>query len=99
MKKVLLGLIIGLVIALPAGAFAWSLHQEAQPIVGFDCSGPWKTDSRGADVTDKQGNWVLDPNGTDGRCSGTVYVFDNAGNKCYVVKVANGAGINCVKEN
>ncbi len=98
MKKILIGLVIGLVTALPAGAVAWSQRQEAQPIYGADCSGPFREDRRGNYLTDKNGNEIPDPSGTNARCSVTVYVFDDAGNKCYLAKGSNAAGISCIKE-
>lgn len=88
MKKVLFGLVLGMLIALPMGAFAWTKQQTAKPIYGVDCRAPNQyTDS---------GKWVKDYNGMD--CSTTVYVFDDANNKCYVTKGANASGISCVKE-
>lgn len=99
MKKILLGLIIGVVVALPVGAFAWSQQQMARPIVGADCRGPYKVDKDGYYIKGNNNELVKDPTGTNGDCSVTVYVFDNANNKCYVVKGSNASGISCVKDN
>lgn len=104
MKKYLIGLVVGLIVALPAGVFAWSLRQEAAPIVGFDCQGPYYETKDGMSYTDANGKALPDnaapiknPNGTDGRCSGTVYRFTDSGNTCYVAKGSNAGGIYCVK--
>lgn len=96
MKKLLLGLIIGLLMSLPAGAFAWSQKQMARPIVGADCAGPYKVDEDGYYIYEN-GEKASDPNGNNGRCSVTIYKFTDAGNTCYVSKGPNNGGIFCME--
>lgn len=84
MKKLILGIVIGLIVG-GVPVFAWQKFQGAKPLLGFDCdwSGPYYDNN---------------PNGQGYRCSGTVFVFDDSGNKCYIAKGGNAAGISCVKE-
>lgn len=98
MKKIILGFIVGLIVAVPAGAFAWNATQMSRPVFGFDCAMASKVDANDNYIYDSNNNRIPDPTSNDSRCSGTVYVFDDAGNKCYVAKVSNGAGIDCVRE-
>lgn len=84
MKKLLLGLVVGFMVALPASVFAWNQKQSAQPIKGVDCS---------------------TEDGQEYDCNATVYVFDDSGNKCYVVSGGIGStqdnpnvAISCLKD-
>ena len=84
MKKILLGLIIGLVVG---GSFAvvhaWSQQQESSPIVGVQCS-----------------NSIGNNGYVSGTCSWTVDTFTNNGDRCYVVTPNHGGSensISCVK--
>lgn len=54
-KKILLGLVIGLVVALPAGAFAWNSTQIAQPfkIARCDQGDPQSCDVEVSKFSDK----------------------------------------------
>lgn len=38
MKKILLGVLIGAVLFIPAGAFAWNYSQRATPIKTYNCT-------------------------------------------------------------
>jgi hypothetical protein len=86
-KKVILGLIVGLIVGMPISASAWHKFQGAKPIMGVDCN--WNYD---------YGNSDGKQDGSGYRCSGTIYVFDDADNKCYIVKGSNASGISCVKK-
>lgn len=100
MKKALFGLVIGVAVMVPVSVGAWTRAQMARPLVGIDCSGPYKEKANGYAMQDKNGDYIIDPSPTNnnGRCSTTVYVFDDSGNKCYVVKGSNASGISCLKQ-
>lgn len=88
MKKFILGLIIGLIFV-PISVKAWNARQMAQPIYGADCPNT-------NDKYYKESEYYRNhPDAFD--CSVTVYVFDDADNKCYIAKGSNAAGISCVK--
>lgn len=96
MKRFILGLLVGAILFVPLGVHAWGKKQMAQPIYGVDCDEPYAVDKDGQAIV-KDNVTQLDPNGTNAHCSATVYVFDDAGNKCYVVKGSNASGISCLK--
>lgn len=81
MKKIIFGLIIGLLIAGTSGVvLAWDDKQKAQPIYGASC----------------------DASADGHSCNISVYVFDDAGNKCYLAESVTRNGIppvaiSCVK--
>jgi|SRR4051794_19659116 hypothetical protein len=99
MKAFLFLLVLGTALTVPVATQAWGKRQMAQPIYGADCDGPYKYEDPEHQnyQLDANGDRVVDPAGSDGRCSVTVYVFDDAGNKCYVVKGSNANGISCVR--
>ena len=84
MRNLTIGLIVGIVVAVPVGAFAWSQKQIATPIVGADCRQEYNSD-----IKEK------DPNMQS--CSTTVYKFTDNSHICYLVKGTNAGGIYCVK--
>ena len=91
MKKFILGIVVGLIVAAPVGVHAWEQWQTANPIIGFDCRNEIKVDDKGKYVRNPNGSNVYEQG-----CSGNVYVFDDQDNKCYIAK-ATGTAISCVK--
>lgn len=84
MKKYLIGFVVGAILFVPMGAVAWNKNQMARPIYGADCM-------RATEANEKH-------YGKDGlACSVTIFVFDDAGNKCYLAKGSNGTGLSCVQ--
>lgn len=68
-------------------ARAWTQEKTAQPIYGADCRGRLY-ESYLINHPEVQ---------QDYDCSVNVYVFDDANNKCYIVKGSNASGISCLK--
>ena len=85
MKKYLTGFLVGAILFVPAGAFAWVNNDIRKPnvIYQFNCT----PDNRNID------------NESLNQCNNGVAVFDDAGNKCYLSYDNNGAqsSISCVR--
>lgn len=50
MKKLIIGLLIGIFIAVPGSAMAWSLHQQATPTFGTACDRNPDSNNNACDV-------------------------------------------------
>lgn len=70
MKKILIGLIIGLAVGIPVSVFAWSPSQVAAPVRTYDCT----------NGIDSNGNKTVD------NCGGVVDRFTDSGNTCYITQ-------------
>ncbi len=84
MRKLLFGLIIGMVIALPIGAIALNYTRSAPEIVGAECEA----------VTGNDGNQY------PANCLVNVDKFNDGGNTCYIAVGGTGnniPAISCVR--
>lgn len=68
MKNMMIGILVGLVLALPVGVLAWSTSQEAVPIKAYNCKHQLGEDGQREPYS----------------CLGVVDRFDDRDNTCYL---------------